>query len=104
MFAQHCTNGTLDSAKAQKILKDSGNLIGTKKNDIEIPDVELVFARVKSQGERKLDYLQFMEFLHEIAILKYISKRPLDVDVDEKTFKFCRKKGKPALVCKLIHE
>ena len=90
--------------KTQKILKDSGNLIGTKKTDIEVSDVELIFARVKSQGERKLDYSQFLDLLHEIAILKYISKRPLNVDIDEKTFNFCRKKGKPALVCKLIYE
>jgi hypothetical protein len=46
LFAMNCTNGTLDMGKAQKILKDSGNLIGSKKTDIDTQDIELIFTRV----------------------------------------------------------
>ncbi len=46
LFAINCTNGSIDAGKVQKILRDAGSLMGSKKTDIDASDVELVFARV----------------------------------------------------------
>lgn len=102
LFAQNSSNGTIDMGKTQKVLRDCGKLIGTKSTDIDVQDVELLFTRVKSPGERKLEYIQFVDLLHELAIVKYVSKMPINVDMDETNFKYCRKVGKAALVCKII--
>lgn len=102
LFAMNSSNGTIDMSKTQKILRDCGGLIGINSTDITVQDIELIFTRVKSTGERKLDYVQFIDLLHELAKMKYINKIPQDVNIDEIKFRFCRKLGRAALVCKLI--
>mmetsp|Transcript_9073 Transcript_9073/g.20463 ORF Transcript_9073/g.20463 Transcript_9073/m.20463 type:complete len:1632 (-) Transcript_9073:54-4949(-) len=79
LFVANCVNGGLESSKLLKLMKECGVVKDKDKDknqDINSNLLEIEFTKAKGPAEKRINYLQFLEILTCLAVIRFLAIDP----------------------------